>query len=180
MGLQLQMLPTLAKATAKWPIPLPILAVTIPGQNFDYQYWMLWWLGCAVILLKNKQTLRDMGENQRQLSLLSSFWGKFLFHIEYENQTELTAETGKPSYTLAIHGFECVQHLPSPILQTESHFYTGSIETETLIPCPQPSINPKPAESQGTSPQYCVKYQPAAPTEIQHGLDELLKANSSP
>lgn len=41
MGLQLQMLPTLAKATAKWPIPLPILAVTIPGQNFDYQYWML-------------------------------------------------------------------------------------------------------------------------------------------
>lgn len=57
-----------------------------------------------------------MGENQRQLSLLSSFWGEFLFHIEYANQTELTAETGKPSYTLAIHGFECGQHLPSPTL----------------------------------------------------------------
>lgn len=57
-----------------------------------------------------------MGENQRQLSLLSSFWGEFLFHTEYANQTELTAETGKPSYTLAIHGFECGQHLPSPTL----------------------------------------------------------------
>lgn len=77
-------------------------------------------------------------------------------------------------------GLSAANTFPLPRRRQKAIFYTGSIETETLIPHPQPSINPNPAVSQGTSPQYCAEYQPAAPTEIQHSLDELLHTNSRP
>lgn len=41
-------------------------------------------------------------------------------------------------------------------------------------------MNPHPAVSQGTSLQCCAEHDPAAPTEMLHSLDELLKGKQQP